>query len=137
MVGSQHKYRFFNVNNVLFDIPSNVYDDSVVDGWFRNIAREGQKLDKWVILSIPDKSLTITHTAASQLCSRLPFLRTYGCLGFLLLANHVNAKIFQHSLRATPPNFDIQVSESMEQLCRNAEALLGYEGNLNIFNRYN
>jgi len=58
-------------------------------------------------------------------------------LGFLLLANHVNAKIFQHSLRATPPNFDIQVSESMEQLCRNAEALLGYEGNLNIFNRYN
>jgi len=120
-----------------FDIPSNVYDDSVVDGWFRNIAREGQKLDKWVILSIPDKSLTITHTAASQLCSRLPFLRTYGCLGFLLLANHVNAKIFQHSLRATPPNFDIQVSESMEQLCRNAEALLGYEGDLNIFNRYN
>ena len=103
MVGSQHQYRFFNVNNVLFDIPSNVYDDSVVDGWFRNIAREGQKLDKWVILSIPDKSLTITHTAASQLCSRLPFLRTYGCLGFLLLANHVNAKIFQHSLRAPPP----------------------------------
>lgn len=137
MVGSQHQYRFFNVNNVLFDIPSNVYDDRTVDGWFKNISRAGQKLDEWVIFSIPDESLTITHTAASQLCSRLPFLRTYGCRGFLLLANHVNAKIFQHSLRSVPPNFEIQVSESMEKLCRNAEALLGREGDLNLFNRYN
>ncbi|WP_394222069.1 hypothetical protein [Alteromonas gracilis] len=136
MVGSQHHYRFFNVNNVLFDIPSNVYDDRTVEGWFENIVREGRKLDEWVIFSIPDKSLTITHTAASQLCSRMPFLKSYGCLGFLLLATHTNAKIFHHSLKSTSSNFDIKISESMEELCRSAESMLGREGNLNIFNRY-
>ncbi len=136
MVGSQHQYRFFNVNNVLFDIPSNVYEERTVEEWFEHIVKEGRKLDEWVIFSIPDKSLTITDTAAAQLCSRLPFLKSYGCLGFLLLATHTNAKIFHHSLRATSPNFEIKISESMEELCRSAELMLGREGNLNIFNRY-
>ena len=136
MVGSQHQYRFFNVNNVLFDIPSNVYDDRTVDEWFDEIVEEGRKRERWVIFSIPDKNLTVTHTAAKQLCTRLPFLKSYGCLGFLLLATHTNAKIFQHSLKATPSNFDMKVSESMETLCRSAELMLGSENELNIFNRF-
>ena len=136
MVGSQHQYRFFNVNNVLFDIPSSVYDDRTVDDWFAAIVKEGRKREHWVILSIPDKSLTVTHTAAKQLCSRLPYLKSYGCLGFLLLATHTNAKIFHHSLKATPSNFDVKVSDSMETLCRSAELMLGNENELNIFNRF-
>ena len=136
MVGSQHQYRFFNVNNVLFDIPSNVYDDRTVDEWFDEIVKEGRKRERWVIFSIPDKNLTVTNTAAKQLCTRLPFLKSYGCLGFLLLATHTNAKIFQHSLKATPSNFDMKVSESMETLCRSAELMLGSENELNIFNRF-
>ena len=136
MVGSQHQYRFFNVNNVLFDIPSSVYDDRTVDDWFAAIVKEGRKREHWVIFSIPDKSLTVTHTAAKQLCSRLPYLKSYGCLGFLLLATNTNAKIFQHSLKSTPSNFDMKVSESMETLCRSAELMLGSENELNIFNRF-
>lgn len=56
MVGSQHQYRFFNVNNVLFDIPSNVYDDKAVNGWFKNISRKGHKLDEWVIFQFQTKA---------------------------------------------------------------------------------
>ncbi|MCW8109563.1 hypothetical protein OPS25_13725 [Alteromonas ponticola] len=134
VVSSRHQYRLFTVDNVLFDIPSNVYDENAVNGWFEAIIQEGRKFDKWVIFSIPDSSLTISASAATNLGERLPQLRQHGCIGILLLATHTNAKIFHHSVKATPADFDFIVSESMEFLCQQAEQLLGEQGRLNIFN---
>ncbi|NMH60571.1 hypothetical protein HCJ96_11105 [Alteromonas sp. MYP5] len=136
MVSSKHKYRFFTVDNVIFDVPSRVYDERAVEGWFRAITQEASRFDKWMILSLPDNSLSISSRAASNLSERLPHLKRYGCLGFLLLVNHINARIFHHSLKDTPPEFDFVVSESMEYLCQQAELVLGEQGRLNTFQAY-
>nr|WP_269468668.1 hypothetical protein [Alteromonas sp. ASW11-130] len=117
----------------MFDIPSNVYDERKVDQWLKAVIEEGGKYDKWIIFSLPDVSLEISVSAASNLCDLLPQLRVYGCLGILMCATHTNAKIFHHAIKSTPPTFDIIVSESMEYLCQKAEEVLGEQGKLNIF----
>jgi len=131
----QQKYRFFIVNSVVFDIPSNVYDEHAVKGWLKEVEKAGKDLDNWLILSIPDNSLAISSSAAKSLSQRLPELKRHGCRAILILASHTSAKIFHHSIKNDVEGFDIIVSESMEYLCQQSHAMLGEEGVLDIFHQ--
>ena len=127
------RYRFFEKDNVVFDIPSSIYDHRTASDWFKAVKEIGSTLDEWVILSIPDTSLTITSDAAAWLAENLPLLSEYGCKGVLVLATSINAKIFHHSIRQIESDFFIEMSDSMETLCRRASEQLNKNGALNIF----
>lgn len=128
------KYRFFVKDNVVFDIPSDVYSQRQVDNWSKSILKTAEKLDDWVILSIPDISHTITQSAARQMKQDLASLKDHGCKGLLILTSTVNAKIFAHALDEENDNTGFQIigSESIESLCQEAQQLLGSPAVLNF-----
>ena len=129
------KYRFFIKDNVVFDIPSDVYCPKQVDDWCKAIIKTASQLDKWIILSIPDISHTITHDAAVRMKKDLSALDAHGCQGVLILTSTVNAKIFAHALAGSKDGLTITTSESIETLCQQAQKLLGSDAVLNYVNR--
>lgn len=128
------KYRFFVKDNVIFDIPSDVYSPRQVDKWSQSILKTARDLDDWVILSIPDISHTITQSAARQMKTDLSRLSEHGCKGLLILTSTVNAKIFAHALDDADDTSGLQItgSESIEKLCQKAQQLLGSQAVLNF-----
>lgn len=132
MAKMQHRYRFFVKDNVIFDIPSSVYDESSVEAWQRAITKSARELDQWVILSIPDVTHTITANAAKTMKANLNGLADNGCKGLLILTSTVTAKIFAHALHKDDGGLYIEGDDSIETLCQRAQSLLGSEGILNM-----
>ncbi len=124
MLSIKPKSRIFLKDNVVFEVGSNLYDEKDVERCVQNIISVVEGMDKWVLLSIPDKSKGITPEAAHMAVPLLKQALKENCEAILILTSNTSGKIFAHALKEHGLNQQLFCSESLMELLEKAESIL-------------
>ncbi|MCV2883832.1 hypothetical protein OE749_03840 [Aestuariibacter sp. AA17] len=116
--------RVFRKDNVIFEVGSNLYDEKDVEQCVKNIALVSNGLERWVLISIPDKSKGITPEGAETAVDLLNQALHGTCAALLVLTTTTSAKIFAHSLEQHGLEHKFFCSESLMELLIKAETIL-------------
>ncbi|MCW8092587.1 hypothetical protein [Alteromonas sp. ASW11-130] len=117
--------RIFRRKNVVFEIGNKYFDDTAVKRCVQKINTLVEQLDSWVLISIPDKSKGITPAAAEKAVDLLKQALKSNCEAVLILTSNTSGKIFAHALKEHGLDHKLFCSESLIEIMRKAETLLG------------
>lgn len=116
--------RVFSKENVIFDVPSEVFDERRVKQWRKNILSYTDTSRPWVLLSIPDVSIAITPDGVASLAEALRHFSDRNCVAIAILTNHTSSKIVTFALEKENLTDKVCCSESMENICQYLEEKL-------------
>ncbi|MCW8108311.1 hypothetical protein OPS25_07370 [Alteromonas ponticola] len=124
MKETRPKSRIFRRKNVILEIGSNYYDENDVKRCVGYITSLVAELDRWVLISIPDKSKGVTPDAAHAAAELLQQALQHNCQALLVLTSNTSAKIFAHALKEHGLHHKLICSESIMELLEKAESIL-------------
>lgn len=114
--------RLFEKNGVVFDIPSDAFNQHKIDIWFDRLEKTTAQLSEWSLLSIPDETIGVTPEAATRLVEKYSQIKSKGCKVICIQSTTTASKILIHALDLSNLHELVIVDSSIERLCSEIES---------------